>query len=65
MKNINDNNETTYMKKYIKPSIHVTDVELQNMMAGSEPQIVGESKNNQIFSNSRRGNWGNLWDDED
>ena len=60
----NENNNKTDMKKYIKPCINEKSVELQSMIAGSLALNDKETEAPQL-SSSRRGNWGNLWDDED
>ena len=48
------------MKQYIKPEIIETIISTEPLM---QLQVVsGKSKNNQVFSNSRRSSWEADWD---
>lgn len=51
----------TDMKTYIKPELHIENLQTIDMLALSvkdSPATTGE-----VLGNGRRGTWGNLWDE--
>lgn len=54
------------MKTYIKPRIKEKNVELQShMMSGSKVYGTYGNDDSEQYSNSRRGSWGDLWNNDD
>lgn len=55
------------MKSYIKPSLKTKNIVMISMMAMSAPLKNGGGYTEgsvEADANSRRGQWGNLWDEE-
>jgi hypothetical protein len=53
-------------KEYIKPSAEAIEVAVISMMAASAPNIgVEGGEGSEILSNRHRGEWGNLWADDE
>ena len=63
--------EKIMKKAYIKPGMEVLTIEAAEIIATSVPQIGiikpgedGTTGGEEILSNKRRGQWGNLWHEE-
>lgn len=53
------------MKKYIEPSIKIKDIVVEaSLMSFSDGVGEPNESYNGGLSNSRRGQWGNLWHDD-
>lgn len=54
------------MKKYIKPSIEVTDIKTPTLAANSLVDIYNDtSAQENLFTFGSKGTWGSCWDDDD
>lgn len=53
-------------KKYIAPEVEITEMEMMGMLAASAGDIpVVDGEGSEILSNRHRGEWGNLWADDE
>ena len=50
------------MKTYIKPELHIENVQTIDMLALSLKN--GEATENEVLSKGRRGVWGDFWSEE-
>lgn len=53
------------MKTYIKPRIKAKNVQPQSMIAQSTFGVNNRETEGEQLSNSRRGSWGDLWNNDD
>lgn len=53
------------MKKYIEPSIKISEVIIESYMQTGSIEVGGTSKNNEMFSSGHRGGdfWSGVWSD--
>ena len=58
-------NKYSNMKTYIKPRIKAKNVQPQSMIAQSTFGVNNRETEGEQLSNSRRGSWGDLWNNDD